>query len=157
LFNNGLDIQNIFSRVTGNSISQINGILTANGTANLFFLNPNGIVFGPHGTIALGGSFFGTTAKNILFADGFEFQTNTSSPTAILTMSRPIGMGLSNPGQIVVQGTGHQLRLATDNFEIGANPVTPILGGGQSSSGLRTAPNQILGLIGGQIIIDGGI
>ncbi len=156
LFNNGLDIQNIFSRVTGNSISHINGILTANGIANLFFLNPNGIVFGPNATIAIGGSFFGTTANRVLFADGFEFNTNGKT-NPLLTMNRPTGLGLSNPGEIVVKGTGHQLRLATDNFEIGINPVTPILGGGQSTSGLRTAPNQILGLIGGPIIVDGGI
>lgn len=157
IFNNGLDIQNIFSRVTGSSISQINGILSAKGTANLFFLNPNGIVFGKNGAIAVGGSFFGSTANRVLFTDGFEFNTNTNSPTPLLTISRPRGLGFSNPGQILVKGTGHQLRLATDNFEIGINPVIPILGGGQSTTGLRTAPNQTLGLIGGEIIIDEGI
>ncbi|MBD2435505.1 S-layer family protein [Nostoc sp. FACHB-110] len=101
-------IQNIFSRVTGNSISYIDGTINAN--ANLFLLNPAGIIFGKNAHLSIAGSFIGTTANTIKFADGKEFNTDITQ-TPVLTISVPVGLQLgSNAGGIQIQG---QLQVPT--------------------------------------------
>lgn len=111
-FNNSTDIQNIFSRVTGGSISNIDGAIKANGTANLFLLNPNGIVFGPKASLNIGGSFIATTANAVQFGNGSEFGVNVSQNTPLLIVSVPLGLQYGQqPGSIVNRSTaGLQVR-----------------------------------------------
>ena len=60
-FENPAVIKNIFSRVTGNNPSEIMGRLGVLGNANLFFMNPNGIIFGENASLDIRGSFLATT------------------------------------------------------------------------------------------------
>ena len=102
-FNNPSAIENILTRVTGENISNILGTLGVDGAANLFLLNPNGIVFGANARLDINGSFFATTAESIVFE---EFDFSTSNPTAppLLTINRPIGLRIGEtPGEIVVR------------------------------------------------------
>jgi filamentous hemagglutinin family protein len=147
-FNNPLSIENIITRVTGSKISNIDGIIRANGTANLFLINPNGLSFGPNASLNIGGSFLGTTANTIQFADGREFNaTNLTSPP-LLTVSVPMGLQMgSNPGTIVVQGTGHT---AQSTFA-GIDNLNP------DSYNLKVKPGQTLALIGGNLSLEGGL
>jgi filamentous hemagglutinin family protein len=73
-FTNPVGIENILTRVTGANPSNILGTLgITGGNANLFVINPNGIIFGPNARLELGGSFVASTASSIKFADGTEF------------------------------------------------------------------------------------
>lgn len=82
-------IANIITRVTGREASNINGTIAVNGNANLFLINPNGIVFGQNASLAINGSFFATTAPGLRFADGTILSANRSEPP-LLTISAPI-------------------------------------------------------------------
>jgi filamentous hemagglutinin family protein len=149
VFNNAADIQNIFSRVTGGNVSSIDGLIQANGTANLFLLNPNGILFGPNASLNIGGSFIGTTANSVKFADGVEFSAVNANGSPLLTMSVPIGLQMgATSGSIQVQGPGHTLNPGSNDRQT-VRP--PQLGSLQVPSG------KTLALMGNNIQLSGGI
>jgi len=140
-FQNLETIQNIFSRVTGDSISNIEGSLETQGTANLFLMNPNGIIFGENASLNLGGSFLTTTAETIRFADQTEFGSNVTDTPPLLTITAPVGLDLgSNPGEIINRSS-----FAAD---IGRGVPEVI--------GLQVQPQNIITLVGGEISFEGG-
>jgi len=147
-FNNGLTISNIITRVTGGSISNIDGIIRANGTANLFLLNPNGIVFGPNASLNIGGSFLGTTASRITFADGSEFSATDPNAPPLLTVNVPIGLPFdSSAGSIQVQGPGHGVI---------PDPETRQPNRDARPAGLQVNPGKTLAFLGGDVSVTGG-
>ncbi len=139
-FNNTPDVENIINRVTGGSISTIDGLLKANNGANLFLINPAGIIFGQNARLDIGGSFYGSTADSISFPDGVEFDANNLQPP-VLTINAPIGLNFrDNPGNIIVQGNGNGARLGEDLVN--------------NQDGLQVNSDQILALIGGNLTLE---
>ncbi len=131
-FNNNPDIANIFSRVTGGNISNIDGLIRANGSANLFLINPAGIIFGQGARLDIGGSFYGSSADSILFEDG-EFSATDLDNPPLLTINAPIGLNFrDNPGDIV-------------------NNSVP-----DDNSSLSVSPGATFALLGGDVNFTGG-
>lgn len=138
-------IANIISRVTGFSVSNINGLIEVLQTggnpssANLFLINPNGIVFGANARLNIGGSFVASTASSLKFADGTEFSaTNPKATSPLLTVSVPLGLQFgANPGRIV-----NRSRFVDANGK---------------TVGLSVKPEKTLALVGGEMELPGGI
>lgn len=149
-FNNSLAVGNIFSRITGVSPSNINGIIKTNGATNLFLINPNGIVFGQNASLNIGGSFLATTAQSISFKDGTTLWSSPSINTStVLTSSVPIGLGFSNNvGQIRVEDEGHNA--SASNF-------SPLNTGSSAQVGLTVLPQRTFGLVASNVSLQGGI
>jgi filamentous hemagglutinin family protein len=147
VFENAPDIENIFTRITGESASAINGILRTQEGANFFLVNPNGIVFGENAQLDIGGSFIATTANSIQFEDGIEFIASQGQEKPILTVSVPIGLQFEgNNGAITVNGQGNQI---TPDYT--STPTTVE----DSANSLAVKPGNTLGLIGGDINTSG--
>ncbi|KAF3889715.1 filamentous hemagglutinin N-terminal domain-containing protein [Tolypothrix bouteillei VB521301_2] len=143
-FNPQTGIQNIFSRVTGGNASNIQGTLGVLSGANLFFINPNGILFGPNAKLDVGGSFLGSTASSLLFGNQFEFSaTSKLAPPQLLTVNIPTGLRFrdnpvnpTNPANITVQSYSEDIN---GNY-----------------TGLEVPNGKSIALVGGDVLVDYG-
>ncbi|MEL6325998.1 MAG: tetratricopeptide repeat protein [Cyanobacteria bacterium J06626_23] len=120
------DIQNILSSVNGGNASIINGLLQVSGSnANLYLINPAGIILGPEGGIDLTGSFTATTADQVGFGDNWldvlnptEYEALTGTPDGF-AFAGDAGTVLNlgdltvDPGQSVTLLGGEVINLGT--------------------------------------------
>ena len=86
-FSNPDGVENIFSRVTGSSRSEIFGTLGVLGEANLFLVNPNGILFGRNASLDVRGSFAATTANAVQFGEQGFFSATTPEVPQLLRVN----------------------------------------------------------------------
>ncbi len=149
IFDNDLDIENIFTRITGSETSLIDGLLKTAGGANFFLVNPNGIVFGENAQLDVGGSFIATTADSIDFADGTSFVAKDNNPNVTLTISVPVGLGfLGNNGSITVNGSGNNIT---------KDSIFSPTEFGQTPTGISLPGRETLALIGNGIKFNSGV
>ncbi|QIR37071.1 filamentous hemagglutinin N-terminal domain-containing protein [Tolypothrix sp. PCC 7910] len=140
-FINPSGVGNILTRVTGGSASNIFGTLGVLGNANLFLINPNGIVFGQNARLDVRGSFVATTANGVKFGEqGLFSATNPEAPPLLNVNPSALFFNQLNQGKITVQSKANA----------GISPT------GGIATGLRVPNGESLLLVGGDININGG-
>ncbi len=112
-FTGSAGIAQILSRVTGANASSIDGTLasTIDG-ADLWLLNPNGVVFGENASLDLLGSLRATTADYIELADGLQYGATTAlppDPNTLLTVASPTAFGFLGAGNGTISVNGATL------------------------------------------------
>ncbi|MDM8558950.1 filamentous hemagglutinin N-terminal domain-containing protein [Candidatus Parabeggiatoa sp. HSG14] len=121
-------VTNIISRVTGGNRSKIDGVIRSTiPNADMYFLNPYGIMFGPNARLEVMGAFHASTADYLRFSDGKRFST-TQPNNPILSVAPVEAFGLltdvthctSKVNTRVVQ---NEILLIVTDF--GDTPLTP--------------------------------
>jgi filamentous hemagglutinin family protein len=117
-------INNIIGRVTGGQKSTIDGKISSEiAGANLFLINPAGMVFGPNASLDVKGSFHVSTADYLKFADGAKFHADLAKQSTLSTSPvSAFGFLSQNPAPITIDGS--TLRLPPQTFSIVGGDVT---------------------------------
>jgi filamentous hemagglutinin family protein len=130
------NIQNILGRIGGGDAAVINGLLQVTGNANLYLLNPAGMVFGPNARLQVPGSFTATTANRIGFSAGQFNAVGANNYADLLGQPTSFDFLTAQTGAIANAG----------NLTVGPGQNLTLLGGTVISTGQLTAP-------GGQIMV----
>jgi filamentous hemagglutinin family protein len=123
-FANPAGIENILSRVTGGNPSHILGRLGVLGGANLFLINPNGIIFGANASLDIQGSFFATTADGIKLGEEGFFSATNPQESRLLSVNPGalfFNQAANQAGNIINRGNlavGKDLTLAAGNLDL---------------------------------------
>lgn len=135
-------VETIIGRVTGGEVSDIDGTLRSTFPgADLYVLNPAGILFGPDASLDVGGAFVATTADRVGFgADALHASPALdASADSILRVPSPDAFGLlgepsslafdaESPAGIRVEeavlgvGEGRRLALVGGDLSVAADP-----------------------------------
>jgi filamentous hemagglutinin family protein len=141
-FANPLGVFNILTRVTGKDKSSIFGTLGVDGNANLFLMNPNGILFGKDASLDIRGSFVGTTANALQFGNQGVFSATNPEAPPLLTI---------NPNALVFSQQQSSAVISNQSqVPAGKDPA------GVDVFGLRVTDGKSLLLVGGNVSMDGG-
>ncbi|MBW4578700.1 MAG: filamentous hemagglutinin N-terminal domain-containing protein [Tildeniella nuda ZEHNDER 1965/U140] len=129
--------RNILVRVTGGEASRLDGLIQVSGSnANLFLMNPAGVVFGSSATLNVSGSFIATTANGIGFGANWFNASGINNYEVLSGNPSSYAFTVVQPGAVINAG----------NLAVGSGQQLALLGGTVVSSGGLSAPE-------GQIVV----
>ncbi len=143
-------VENVIGRVTGDGASFIDGPLgCAIPDANLYLLNPGGVVFGPNASLDVGGSFHVSAGDYIRLGNEGIFYADLSNNTS-LAAAPPSAFGFlgDSPGGVSIQEC--ELRvLAEESISVVGGDIEIVAGrlvapGGRLHIGGVGSPGEIL-------------
>jgi filamentous hemagglutinin family protein len=113
-FSGPANVQNIISRVTGGNPSNIDGTLRSTiPNANLYFLNPYGIMFGPNAKLDVQGGFHASTADYLRLSDGGRFEARQPG-NSLLTVAPIAAFGFLTDSPATIQTQSSKLSVPPD-------------------------------------------
>ncbi|MDM8565497.1 filamentous hemagglutinin N-terminal domain-containing protein [Candidatus Halobeggiatoa sp. HSG11] len=127
-------VQNILSRVTGGNLSNIDGLIRSTiPNADMYFLNPYGIMFGPNARLDVQGSFHASTADYLRLGENGRFDARYPSDS-LLTVApiESFGFLTDSPANMTLQdsilsvGEGKTLSIIGGDLDLIGNtpPIT---------------------------------
>ena len=123
-FSGPATVTNVIGRVTGGNSSAVDGRIQSNiAGANLYLINPSGIVFGPHATVNVSGSFHASTADYVKMSDGAKFQA-TNPDASTMSAAPPVAFGFLTPKPAAITVNGSSLGPVPGTLGLVAGPVS---------------------------------
>ncbi|MBW2722821.1 MAG: filamentous hemagglutinin N-terminal domain-containing protein, partial [Deltaproteobacteria bacterium] len=129
---------NVIGRIRDVNGSTIDGLIASDiPGANLYLINPYGIVFGENARLNVGGSFYAGTADYVKLGDGAGRFAATHIENTVLSVAAPTAFGflgevqpavLSVLGSQLVVSTGETLGLIAGDLDIQGDAADTTLG-----------------------------
>ncbi|MEO1387419.1 MAG: CHAT domain-containing protein [Cyanobacteria bacterium J06634_6] len=138
-FTSDSGVFNIVGQVSSAAPSYIDGTVQVSGSdANLYLVNPSGVLFGPNAQLSLGGSFTATTADQVEFNG--EVLNVLEQPTdyaALNTDPSALHFTQDDASPVVNQG----------ELSVDAGESLSLVGGSVVNTGRLEAPSGEIGLV----------
>jgi filamentous hemagglutinin family protein len=108
-FTGPAEIQNVISRVTGGELSTLDGPLNSEvGNADVYLINPSGVMFGKNASINVPAAFHVSTADELRFSDGSRYSARDPNAST-LTFAPPEAFGFLTPNANGIRFEGGQI------------------------------------------------
>lgn len=125
------NIQNVLGRVVGGDASVINGLIEVTGSnANLYLLNPAGIIFGADATLNVPADFMAATADGVSFGNEWFSVLENNDYSALVGSPTELLFSNAQPGSVFNAGT----------LAVSEGQNLSLVGGTVVNTGSLTAP-----------------